>query len=303
MVLPGLSNTRFQRGVSYDPTFTSFVIPVSQQTGFRLDDFGNNSENFGGSYPWFTRLQCDTRTHLSLVSSTNVAGISTNYYNYVTNFNNPIVAFGATAGQSPLYVKTSNVNLAYIAVSNMKAPMAWARTLSAAAGFWFYNLSSFVPGQTNLIAPIATNYFVIPRQTIATNQTAWQQFATNGFAVTINTNGFADDDQIGDRRRSGAWGVTPEFTNAQNGTWLVTEECTSNLGYGYVLEGLGTVPLSTNLYPMVTNSTGLAWDRLYSLDFVTRPPWLSTLITEPQFNGTPAPSFYPGCFHCQNSPT
>ena len=96
--------TRFQRGVSYDPTYTSFVIPLNQQTGFRLDDLGNNSENFGGSFPWFTRLQNDVAHAFELVASTNGSGVSTNYYGYATNFNNPIAAFGATAGQSPLYV-------------------------------------------------------------------------------------------------------------------------------------------------------------------------------------------------------
>jgi RHS repeat-associated protein len=287
--ITSFSNTRFQRGVSYDPTFTSFVIPLSQQTGFRLDDFGNNSENFSGSFPWFTRLQCDTRTHLSLVSSTNTAGVSTNYYNYVTNFNNPIVAFGANAGQSPLYVGQQFQFGVYCGFQ-YESTNGSGTNFAAPVRILVYNLSSFTNGQTNLIAPIATNYITIPRQTIDTN---WWQFTTNGFSVTTNNYGLQTTVKAV-VEADGAWGTVPEFTNAQDGAWLITEECTSNMGYGYVLEGLGTVPLSTNLYPMVTNSAGLAWDRLYSLDFVTRPPWLSTLITEPQFNGTPAPSFYQG---------
>jgi RHS repeat-associated protein len=284
-----LSNTRFQRGISYDPTFTSFVIPVSQQTGFRLDDFGNNSENFGGSYPWFTRLQCDTRTHLSLISSTNVAGVSTNYYNYVTNFDNPIVAFGATAGQSPLYVGQEFQFGVYCGFQ-YESTNGLGTNFAAPLRLLIYNLSSFTNGQTNLIAPIATNYITIPRQTIDTN---WWQFVTNGFSMTTNSYGLQTTVKAV-IEPGGVWGTVPEFTNAQDGAWLITQECTTNMGYGYVVEGLGTVPLSTNLYPMVTNSTGLAWDRLYSMDFETRPPWLSTLITEPQFNGTPMPSFYQG---------
>ncbi len=284
-----LSNTRFQRGVSYDPTFTSFVIPLSQQTGFRLDDFGNNSENFGGGYPWFTRLLCDTRTHLSLVSSTNVAGVSTNYYNYATNFNNPIVAFGATAGQSTLYTG-QQFQFGVYSGFQYENTNGLGTNFAAPLRILIYNLSSFTNGYTNLIAAVATNYITVPRQTIDTN---WWQFATNGFSVTTNAYGLRTTVKAV-IEAGGAWGTVPEFTNAQDGAWLVTEECTSNMGYGYVLEGLGVVPLSTNLYPMVTNSTGVAWDRLYSMDFETRPAWLSTFITEPQFNGTPMPSFYQG---------
>ena len=287
-----LVNTRLQRGVSYDPTYTSFIIPLNEQTGFRLDDLGNNSENFGGSFPWFTRLQCDTRTHLSLTASTNVSGISTNYYGYVTNFNNPIAAFGATAGGSPLYVN-EQFQFGVYCGAQYESTNSNGTNFAAPLRILVYNLSSFTNGQTNLVGPIATNYITIPRRTIAADATNWLQFSTNGFAVTINTNGLRTIVQLV-AESGGAWGVVPQFTNAQSSTYLITEECTTNLGYGYVLEGIGVVPLSTNLYPMVTNSAGVAWDRLYSVDFQTRPPWRSLFIDQPQFNGTPLPSFYQG---------
>ena len=288
-----LTNDRFQRGASYDPTYTSFIIPLNQQTGFRLDDLGNNSENFGGSFPWFTRLQCDTRTHLSLVSSTNVSGVSTNYYGYITNFNNPIAAFGASAGGSTLYVN-EQFKFGVYCGAQYESTNGTGTNFAAPLRILVYNLSSFTNGQTNLIAPIATNYITIPRRTIAADATNWLQFATNGFSLTVTTNGLRTTVQLV-AESGGAWGVVPQFTNAQSGTWLITHECTTNLGYGYVLEGIGVVPLSTNLYPMVTNSAGaVGWDRLYSLDFQTRPPWRSIFIDQPQFNGTPMPSFYQG---------
>ena len=296
-----LANTRFQRGASYDPTYTSFIIPLNQQTGFRLDDLGNNSENFGGSWPWFTRLQNDVRSHLSLVSSTNVSGLSTNYYNYITNFNNPIAAFGATAGGSPLYFNQQYKFGMYCGFQyETNEPTGGqhgsnpTNTFVSPLRILVYNLSSFVAGQTNAIAPIATNYITIPRRTISGDQSAWLQFATNGFSLTTNANGLQTTVQLV-TESGGAWGVVPRFTNAQSGTWLITHEATSNLGHGYVVEGVGVVPLSTNLYPMVTNSAGVpGWDRLYSLDFQTRPPWQSVFIDQPQFNGTPLPSFYQG---------
>lgn len=288
-----LVNNRFQRGVSYDPTYTSFVIPLNEQTGFRLDDLGNNSENFSGSFPWFTRLQCDTRTHLSLVLSTNVSGISTNYYGYVTNFNNPIAAFGATAGQSTLYVG-QRYQFGVYCGAQYESSNSDGTVFASPLRILVYNLSSFTNGQTNLVGPIATNYITIPRRTIAADSTNWLQFSTNGFAVTTNANGLQTTVQLVNEN-GGAWGVVPQFTNAQSGTWLITEQCTTNLNYGYVLEGVGVVPLSTNVYPMVTNTAGaVGWDRLYSVDFQTRPPWRSVFIDQPQFNGTPLPSFYQG---------
>ena len=287
-----LTNDRFQRGVSYDPTYTSFIIPLNQQTGFRLDDLGNNSENFGGSFPWFTRLQCDTRTHLSLVTSTNIAGVSTNYYGYATNFNNPIAAFGAIAGQSPLYLN-QRYQFGVYCGAQYESSNSDGTVFQSPLRILVYNLSNFTNGQTNLVAPIATNYITIPRRTIAADATNWLQFSTNGFSATITSNGLQTTIQLV-AESGGAWGVVPQFTNAQSGTYVITEECTTNMGYGYVLEGVGVVPLSTNLYPMVTNTAGVAWDRLYSVDFQTRPPWRSVFIDQPQFSGTPLPSFYQG---------
>jgi RHS repeat-associated protein len=287
-----LANNRFQRGASYDPTYTSFVIPLSQQTGFRLDDVGDNSGNFADR-PWFTRLQNETRTHISLIASTNGSGVVSNYYGYMTNFNNPIAAFGSSAGGSPLYVN-GQFKFGVYCGAQYETTNSSSTNFASPLRILVYNLSSFVAGQTNLVAPIATNYIAIPRRTIAADSTNWLKFATNGFSLTIETNGLRTTVQLV-AESGGAWGVVPQFTNAQNGTYVITEECTTNKNYGYVLEGIGVVPLSTNLYPMVTNSAGaVGWDRLYSFDFETRPPWRSVFIDQPQFNGTPMPSFYQG---------
>ncbi|HZI32154.1 MAG TPA: SBBP repeat-containing protein, partial [Candidatus Binatia bacterium] len=287
-----LATERFQRGASYDPTFTSFVIPLSQQTGFRLDDTGDDSEIYTNR-PWFTRLQNSTQTHLSLVASTNGSGVVSNYYGYVTNFNNPIAAFGDTAGGSPLYIN-ERFQFGVYCGAQYESTNSDGAIFASPLRVLVYNLSSFVAGQTNLVAPIATNYVTIPRRTIAADSTNWLKFSTNGFALTIETNGLRTTVQLVNES-GGAWGVVPQFTNAQSGTYLITEECTTNKNYGFVLEGIGTVPLSTNLYPMVTNSAaGVGWDRLFSFNFESRPPWRSVFIDQPQFNGTPMPSFYQG---------
>lgn len=288
-----LASTRFQRGAGFDPTYTSFVIPLSFQTGARLDDLGNNSENFGGTWPWFTQLQSDIRTHLSLVSSTSVSGVCTSYYSYVTNFSNPIAAFGSTAGGSPLYLN-SPVRFGVYCGAQYESTNSDSALFQTPLRVLVYQLSNYVAGQTNPIAPMATNFITLPRRTITGDQSAWNQFATNGFSLTIETNGLRTTVQLADES-SGAWGVVPQFANARSGTYIVTHEATTNLGYGYVLEGIGVVPLNTNLYPMVTNSSGaLDWDRLYAVEFQVRPPWRSVFIDQPQFNGQPLPSFYQG---------
>jgi RHS repeat-associated protein len=287
-----LTNNRFQRGVSYDPTFTSFLIPLNGQTGVRLDDLGDNSVRFGDR-PWFTRLQSDVRSHLSLIASTNISGVSTSYYNYVTNFNNPIAAFGSTAGGSPLYLNTQ-VKFGVYCGQQYESTNSDGTVFQSPLRVLVYRLSDFTVGQTNLIAPIATNYIALPRRTLTNDQATWNQFATNGFTVRIETNGLRTTVELADSG-PGVWGVVPQFANARSGTYIVTQEATTNAGYGYVLEGVGAVPLNTNLYPMVTNSAGaVGWDRLYAMDFTVRPPWRSVFIDQPQFDGTPLPSFYQG---------
>ena len=176
----------------------------------------------------------------------------------------------------------------------MKRTNSTGTNFAAPLRILVYNLSSFVAGQTNLVAPIATNYIAIPRRTIAADTNIWQQFSTNGFSLTVSNSGLRTTVQLV-VESGGAWGVVPRFTNAQSGTYIITHECVTNMGYGYVVEGIGVVPLNTNLYPMVTNSAGaVGWDRLYSVDFQSRPPWRSVFIDQPQFNGTPMPSFYQG---------
>lgn len=294
-----LATTRYQRGASYDPTYTSFVIPLGGQAGIRLDDLGDNSAKFNGTRPWFTRLQNNIQTHLSLGTSTNVSGVQTNFYNYITNFSNPMAAFGSTAGGAPLYLNTQ-IKFGVYCGAQYESTNADGTVFQSPLRVLVYRLSDFVAGQTNLIGPIATNTIKLPRRTITGDQSAWDQFAANGFSTTIISNGLRTTVELADES-AGVWGVTPRFANARSGTYIVTQEATTNAGFGYVLEGVGVVPLNTNLYPMVTNSTGIGWERFYTLDFQTRPPWRSVFIDEPQFNGRPMPSFYQGAAGLTNA--
>jgi len=97
--------TRYVRGTGNDFTYKSFVIPLDFENGVKLDNTGNNSENFNGSQPWFTLIANDTRHHIGWVSAvTNVDNSVANTYAWNIDFQNPIVAFGSSAGGSSLKI-------------------------------------------------------------------------------------------------------------------------------------------------------------------------------------------------------
>lgn len=287
------ANTRFQRGTSGDLTFTSFVLPLDFEQGVKLDDVGDNTNKFNGDRPWFTRLLKDTRRHLSLSSTaTNAGGWRTNTFNYLTNFQNPIVAFGSDAGASPLYVN-QNYRFGVYAGAQYESTNSDGTVFQAPLRILVYRKSDFVAGQTNIVSPIATNLITIPRRTIAADQAAWNQFASNGWTITIETNGLRTTVQLVEERTS-TWGVTPQFSNTRNGPYLLTHKATLPDNC-YVIESIGVVPVGTNVYPMVTNSTGgLDWCKLYALEFDNRLPWRSVFIDQPHFDGKPLPPAYQG---------
>jgi RHS repeat-associated protein len=340
---------RYVRGSGSDPTYESFVIPLDSELGVKLNDTGNNTNLFGGASPWFTQIQNATYSHLGQTSSvTNTTGTQVNTYGWVTNFNNPIVAFGSSGGGSSLLVGQPYHFGAY-AGTQFESTNSAGAVFAAPLRVLVYLKSSFAAGQTNTIAPIATNYITIPRRTIMGDQTAWSQFLTNGLSVSMNANGLNTMVQLveepplnpltnfvstlststitntnaapltnwnqlavtnqapqatnefqtvltlGSGPTVGAWGVHLAFTNAQNGTYEITQTAQSQ-DYCYVVEALGVVPSGTNVSPMVVDGTGTneAWCRLYSLDFDDQPAWRSLFVSAPQFNGTPLPPAYLG---------
>ncbi|MEK7782024.1 MAG: SBBP repeat-containing protein [Verrucomicrobiota bacterium] len=287
------TTARYLRGAVGDFTYNSFVIPLDFAPGVKLDDLGDNTNKFSGDRPWFTRLLKDTRYHLSRVSSTNgPGGWVTNHYNYTTNFQNSIAAFGSAAEVTPLYLN-QGYRFGVYAGAQYESTNADGAAYQTPVRVLVYRLSDFTPGQTNIVAPIATNLITVPRRTVTADQGAWDRFATNGFTVTIDTNGLRTTLHLVEQR-TGAWGVTPEFANTRNGPYLLTHRAATAY-YGYVIEALGVVPVGTNLYPMVTNSSGnLDWCKLYCLNFDSRPAWRSVFIDQPQFDGKPLPSEYQG---------
>lgn len=190
------NSVRYYRGSGSDPTYESFIIPLNFQRGIKLDDLGGNTNKFAGATPWFSRIQNDTRSHIGLTSTfTNSDGSLSNTYSWTTNFQNPIVTFGSSGGGSSLYVN-QGYDFGVYAGAQYESTNSDGTNFLSPIRILVYRKVDFVPGQTNLISPVATNYFTIPRRTVAGDQTAWNQFASNGFTLTIQSNGLSTTLQL-----------------------------------------------------------------------------------------------------------
>ncbi|MBI5820329.1 MAG: RHS repeat-associated core domain-containing protein [Verrucomicrobia bacterium] len=80
-----------------DPTYMSFVIPLSQQKGVGLDPMTNDVIN--GATPWLANIPKDTNWHYQMVTATSAV--------YGIEFQYPIAAFGSSVGGTPLHVGQS----------------------------------------------------------------------------------------------------------------------------------------------------------------------------------------------------
>jgi RHS repeat-associated protein len=184
------NTARYVRGNGNDSTYKSFVIPLDFEKGVKLDDLGDNTNKFGGSRPWFTRIPKDTRHHIGLLSlvTTNADGSQVGTYGWTNDFENPIVAFGSSAGGTPLNIDRKYQFGVYAGAQFENTNVIGVPFISPIRVL-VYRKADFVAGQTNLITPFATNYVTIPRRTVANDQSAWMQFLTNGLTVTLVTNG------------------------------------------------------------------------------------------------------------------
>jgi len=280
---------RFSRGWIEIPEMTSFVIPLHQQKGVRVEDTGTNSYKFGLSMPWLYRVLKTTRHQVSLAyNDIDITRIPVD---------NPIVAFGSDVGASPLYLNQSysfgayagGLNEALAASTNAFRILVYART-------------SF-SGATNGIRPIATNTVTIPRRTVSSDAAAWGKFVTNNFSSIVDANGLRTTVEFTDGfTNAKPWGMS--WLNDGSGPSVITNfmlagyKLTHVAGaaatnYYYIVEGLGAIqtePDKVNYF--ATNSSGWVPVPLYALNFQERSPQRSPFVDQPHFEGQPLPPAY-----------
>ena len=222
-----------------DSSCASFVIPLDGEKGIPLDPMGANTGKFPGQSPWFMRIAKTLRDHNdSYYSSSNIIIDSP------IQFENPIVAFGAGGGGSPMYLNQSYNFGVYAGGRN--------DTTSPVIFISAYKRSKFVPGQTQ-ITPDAVQSITIPVQS---NAVAWSAFAQNGFKLSVQANGLNTDIQLVEADNwTGQWDTNPASP------YIITHTATS-LDYYYKVEVFGYVPstwLGQNI-PMVVNDATQAPD-------------------------------------------
>lgn len=281
--------TRYTRGdrndFNYLPMlpYNTFVLPLDMEQGVTLNDTGDDLYCYGTSLPWFLQIQKIERQHVwQLTTSTNVDRF---------NVDNPIVAFGSSAGGSPLYVnqpyRFGIFGGAYVLNSgqtNMIRILVYAR-------------SALASGATN-VAPTNIIYIAMPRPN---NATEWANYITNGEQVLVNSNGLTTSvsynygpDVIS------SWGVgwvytAGNYTNAVINGYRLTQEATST-NYCYIVEALGSCEVGLDVFaPMgLTNNTTWAYLPMYALNFDNFPAWMSHFVNNPNFAGTLVPPTYGG---------
>jgi RHS repeat-associated protein len=278
-----------------NPFISAFYVDsVDQLQGTAL-----SSTNGFSSTPWFKQLALPA-----------VYGVlySTAYTKYQTNtpylVTNPWVAFGGSAGGSPLY--TGNTyTFAFcdgglpISSTNFTVYTNQASNNYNASDFQIlvYNTSQF-PG-TNVV-PVATNYFSIPRQ----GSTNWASFQNGGFIYTntFSNNGCTLTTTVAYNLNgtSQTYLTNGPSAGTASDIPLIITHTASGSSNTYVVNYRG-VYYDTNgtQYPLTVSNTNNASNSVtytygYTLDFTNRPPWSSTVLSIPNFQGQQIPPAYAG---------
>ncbi len=322
---------RYTRGgntPTTDPSFNTFVIALNQTQGTALASTGNSGYT-AGSLPWFLSTSNPVGYHISVADTVTGSGpnqVITQTATYPGSgsideeFQNPVVAFGASAGgtNTPLYTNQS--------YSFGFSSGGQTATNEPDLIIKVYASSSFIQGTTN-VAPEATCPFTLPRQ----GTVQWQTFAQQGFIMTLppltNANGtvtypltttFQYQDPVtpggnlgGITKVTGGFGT---FTNESNSPFILTHTDTSPGAPAYYYEidykGVANVNTFTNNIPtsatpvwmamaspstsgtLSTGNPNGVYSYGYTLDFTQRPQQISTFVSQPQFQGQPVPQAY-----------
>ncbi|MGA2279196.1 MAG: glycohydrolase toxin TNT-related protein [Verrucomicrobiota bacterium] len=287
--------TRFTRGdrndLNYLPMlpYNSFVLPLDLEKGVRLNNTGNDAYGYGASQPWFLNVQKITRQHAwQITTSTNLSRFPVD---------NPIVAFGQSAGGSPLYINQPyRFGLFGGAYNENTGQTNMIRIL-------VYDRNALASGATN-VAPTNTFYIALPRRDIAADATAWSNYVTNGNRVVFTTNNLTTSVEFNNGQNNfqsdimSTWGLGWIYAIPSKVTidgYRLTHMATST-NYCYIVEALGQCEVGANVFaPMaVTNSTGWAYLPIYALGFDAFPAWRAHFLDNPNFAGTPIPPTYTG---------
>ncbi|HEY8964835.1 MAG TPA: DUF6531 domain-containing protein, partial [Candidatus Methylacidiphilales bacterium] len=311
----------YTRGVGSNPDLLSSIIALDFEKGILLDPTGTNASKFPNGLPWFAQLATET--------------VSTNYHVTPTGYNlaftNPLVAFGAAGGGSPL---DTNQNYRFGVLAGTQQVL-WQNSIQQIA-IDIYSPDATYTYSDGSVGPLATYYISLPQP----GTVQWAAFAAHGYVADINlktdggnpngtmlasgavissstvffglplsTDGVntADLDTqiqfIPAQASTDQWGRTV-WTDASGnilpgGPLQVTHRA-GNAHYQYRIRYYG-IRTDNGGSPMTMATSNPSSPNqnvvscvAYTLDFTTPSPWASSYISQPHFQGTPLPSAYLG---------
>lgn len=279
---PLAENKRFIRVPANDPQYQSFVIPLDGQKGIALDPLGDNAAKFSGSLPWFQSIAKEQRRHLTQNPSPGFNEL----------FENPIVAFGSLGGGTPLYTGQA---YSFGIYGGNRAEGTNLETSDQNSLYYgevyisVYSKASFTQGATN-VPPLQTLRIRAPRKGSA----AWNDFITKGYQIEIppvlaGLEIFLKLVESPTDPFNEMWGV--QYTSPM----ILTVKSASS-DYFFLVETLGLFKSGPEWFSTTREVAGSnpKLNRLFTMDFENRPPWRSTFIHQPHFDGEPLPSAYQG---------
>jgi RHS repeat-associated protein len=255
---------------------TSFVLPLDGQKGIELNPTGNNATLFGGSVPWFCRIDehALARRHYSALTESQTL-----------NMSNPIAAFGEPEGESPM-VTGQSYSFGFYGGGARTGETAKIRILA-------YSKTSLGGGATGVV-PVDVDEIDVPKPPAqGGSAAAWQTFAANGYQLAFDP-AFPGLQTVLKLVQSDfssqQWGVSGGASGVS--VFSLTHTASSD-DYYYVVELLGYVANRPAGTAMVVSPSGTPdFGPLYTLQFSERSPWTSTFIHQPHFAGLPLPSTY-----------
>ena len=267
-----LAQSRFSRGPGVDLNFQTFVLSIDRLAGIGLDLMGNNATKFPLGLPWFERVNMPTLYQVANTKPTT----------YPTAFQNPLVAFGAAGGGTPLYINQA-YRFALGSGGQIKDPTFLDFRISVFAK------SQFATTQSG-VNPVYTYTVSLPKKGSAD----WNTFAQSGFVRTIDLTAAGYPLVTKIQFVSGA-SVADQFGQQASSPFLLTHTAASS-AFCYRIDYAGTTFANGQFVPMTASvpATSPTYGYGYTLDFSERAPWISTFISQPHFDSVTMPSEYAG---------
>ena len=317
-----IANYRFTRGNGTNQAYLSSVIAVGYEQGFKIDNTGTGQFP-SGPLPWFMKVGYGGTNwyHINVNPTTGVADYNT------IQFQNPIVAFGASTGKAPLYTK-QNYSFG-IAAGGQNGIGIDSGNTGFAYGLMIQVYSKSYPNA----GPLVTAYVALPKPNDSQyGDLFWNYFVSNGYIADVHLTTNSTPTVTGgllvtnyDTTTLDGLKLSPplpidfdtqvQFTppvnyeqqwgmpvpNADYSNWgLIVSHKSGNSDLEYQISYFGTVDGAVGTLPLplaAVHNQGLndAVPNLsYTLDFTDRPSWSSTFLSQPQFTGQPLPPQYQG---------